>query len=134
MYVEQPNNRFIQVKGTERGRFSLNPIAAFRRRALGRAQRRPDGNSWTTAEYDDDDGNITILKKAADAFQSLASYISLFSQGLLGGLGLTNLIMTFLVNPTDTTAFLRYYSPIAMNLNRFYYVLVTFALVATINK
>lgn len=56
-------------------------------------------------------------------------------QGLLGGLGFTNLMMTYFSSPNiNLTGFLRYYSPMAMVLNRFYYVLVCFALVATINK
>lgn len=44
-------------------------------------------------------------------------------------------MMTYFSSPNiDLTGFLRYYSPMAMVLNRFYYVLICFVLVATINK
>jgi len=125
VYVEQPTNRFkrVTVRDKEPG-------------LLGRLwqRRAPEAeDEWGPA--DDTGGQIAVLQKMVDGFQSFAAYVSLLSQGLLGGLGFTNLMMTYFSSPNiNLTGFLRYYSPMAMVLNRFYYVLVCFALVATINK
>jgi len=130
LYMEQPNRRFTRVATGGRSR---RWIPFFRKR-----QQQPGGveddaqPAWGDEDYS---GNIVILKKIVDTVQNFAAFVSLLSQGLLGGLGLTNLVMTYFVNPgRNRSSFLRYYSPIAMNLNRYYYAMVCFALVAVINK
>uniref|UniRef100_A0A061RAZ9 Uncharacterized protein n=1 Tax=Tetraselmis sp. GSL018 TaxID=582737 RepID=A0A061RAZ9_9CHLO len=125
-YLELPNSHFIRVDCDKKRR----KLFWF----LCRKEPK-EGQSWHAQNLDDNNGNIVFLRNIVDRFQSFAAFVSLCAQGLLGGLGLTNLLMTYFANVNlSAVDFLRYYSPMAMVLNRYYYVMVSFALVAAINK
>lgn len=72
MYVEQPTKKFKRVSVKEKPRGLLGRLLHRRGPAVAE-------EDWAPAQ-DDTGGQIAVLQKMVDGFQSFAAYVSLMSQ------------------------------------------------------
>lgn len=84
------------------------------------------------AQLDDENVRATTFKTFMDTLAGVVATFFLLSQGALGGFSLLQLLFTVRYPPN--VEFLRYYSPLAADAQRVYFVLTTLSLLAAIDK
>lgn len=80
----------------------------------------------------------STMAVAAARFANVAAVLSLWIQGALGGMGLVTLLQMYLFNVSawgdDAQLLLQYYSPIALAMNRVYWLFIIVALGAAVSR
>ena len=82
--------------------------------------------------------SLTPLERAVDSFCNTAIVLAIFVSGVLGGMAVTTLLQVYLFNINNwsdqTSVLLTFYAPIALRVNRVYWVLIVIALASAISR
>ena len=149
-YAFNPTTGMLETPGA-RTSGAVETSARFVEGGPGGFRRVPDdavefNASWSArraaavaamANRGTDDGT---MRSAVFAAQSVLSACGLFAQGLLAGVAMMNLFMTYFLDApnlspiTGESGFLHYYSPIAVICQRVYITLSSISLIAAVDK
>jgi hypothetical protein len=80
----------------------------------------------------------TPLERTVDSFCNWAIMLGCLVSGTLGGMAAMTLLHVYLFNVSDLGnhgyQFLQYYSPIALRVNRVYWILIVVALASSVSR
>jgi hypothetical protein len=80
----------------------------------------------------------SYLERARNSFCNSASMLGAFVSGALGGMAVITILQTYLFRINDwagqTSLLLQFYAPIAVRVNRLYFVLIVVALSSSVSR